>query len=39
MLDISVDKTTTTFFPIPIELFGPFLKGNDAKGNNDPGTA
>ena len=39
MLDISVDKTTTTFFPLPIELFGPFLKGTDNKGNNNPGTA
>jgi regulator of protease activity HflC (stomatin/prohibitin superfamily) len=39
MLDVSTDKTTTTFFPLPIELFGPFLKGNDSKGNNDPGTA
>jgi regulator of protease activity HflC (stomatin/prohibitin superfamily) len=39
MLDISTDKATTTFFPLPIELFGPFLKGNDSKGNNDPGTA
>ena len=24
MLDMSVDKTTTTFFPLPMELFGPF---------------
>ena len=39
MLDISTDKATTTFFPLPIELFGPFLKENDSKGNNNPGTA
>ena len=39
MLDISTDKATTTFFPLPIELFGPFLKGNDSKDNNNPGTA
>lgn len=39
MLDISVDKTTTTFFPLPIELFGPFLRGNDSKSNDSPGTA
>lgn len=39
MMDISTDKTTTTFFPLPIELFGPFLKGNDSKGNNNPDTA
>lgn len=39
MLDISVDKTTTTFFPIPIELFTPFLKGSDSKGNDNPGSA
>ncbi|MEE9258966.1 MAG: slipin family protein [Nitrospinaceae bacterium] len=39
MLDISVDKTTTTFFPLPIELFAPFLKGRDSKGNDNPGTA
>jgi regulator of protease activity HflC (stomatin/prohibitin superfamily) len=25
--DISVDKNTTTFFPIPIELFTPFIDG------------
>ncbi len=24
LLDISVDKNTTTFFPIPLELFAPF---------------
>jgi regulator of protease activity HflC (stomatin/prohibitin superfamily) len=39
MVDISTDNTATTFFPLPIELFGPFLKGNDSKGNNNPGTA
>jgi len=39
MLDVSTDKATTTFFPLPIELFAPFLKGTDSKGNNDPGTA
>jgi len=39
MLDVSTDKATTTFFPLPIELFGPFLKEKDSKGNNDPGTA
>ncbi|MFQ5481556.1 MAG: slipin family protein [Nitrospinaceae bacterium] len=26
MLDISVDQATTTFFPLPMELFGPFIK-------------
>ncbi len=25
--DISVDKNTTTFFPVPIELFTPFMDG------------
>ncbi len=42
MLDISTDKATTTFFPLPIELFGTFLKGNDTKGSgnpDNPGTA
>lgn len=39
MQDISGDGTTTNFFPIPIELFGQFLKGNEPKGNNNPGTA
>ncbi|MDH3256677.1 MAG: hypothetical protein OEM27_03590, partial [Nitrospinota bacterium] len=39
MMDISNDQSTTTFFPLPIELFGPFFKGNDSKGNNNPGTA
>lgn len=31
MQDISGDSSTTNFFPIPIELFGQFLKGNDSK--------
>ena len=39
MLDISTDKATTTFFPLPIELFGPFLKGSDSKNPGNPGTA
>jgi len=40
MQDVSVDKNTTTFFPIPIELFAPFLQGrNERAGNDDPGTA
>ena len=40
MQDISVDKTTTTFFPLPIELFGPFLKErSERQGNDNPGTA
>jgi regulator of protease activity HflC (stomatin/prohibitin superfamily) len=39
MLDISTDKATTTFFPMPIELFGPFLKGSDSKNPGNPGTA
>ncbi|MEE8268472.1 MAG: slipin family protein [Nitrospinaceae bacterium] len=37
MLDISTDKATATFFPLPIELFGPFLRGNDSKDNKNPG--
>ena len=36
MLDISTDKATATFFPLPIELFAPFLKGNDTKGSSNP---
>jgi len=36
MVDISTDRTTTNFFPIPIELFGPFLKGTDSKGSTNP---
>ena len=36
MVDISTDQSTTTFFPLPIELFGPFLKGIDSKGNDNP---
>jgi len=40
MQDVSVDKSTTTFFPIPLELFGPFLKEQMAKKEKDnPGTA
>lgn len=40
MQDISLDKSTTTFFPMPIELFAPFLKGRSERpGDNDPGTA
>jgi len=31
LLDVSVDKSTTTFFPIPIELFEPFR--NTGKGD------
>ncbi len=31
MQDISGDSSTTNFFPIPIELLGQFLKGNDSK--------
>jgi len=38
MLDISVDKATTTFFPLPMELFGPFLK-NPGKGPGGQGNA
>ena len=29
--DISVDKNTTTLFPIPIELFTPFIEGMKKK--------
>jgi regulator of protease activity HflC (stomatin/prohibitin superfamily) len=36
MMDISTDQSTTTFFPLPMELFGPFLKKNDSKGSNNP---
>ena len=36
MMDISNDNSTTTFFPLPIELFGPFLKGIDPKNNKNP---
>ncbi|TDJ48806.1 MAG: slipin family protein [Nitrospina sp.] len=40
MQDISLDKSTTTFFPMPLELFAPFLKGRSERpGDNDPGTA
>jgi len=39
MQDVSTDQSTTTFFPLPIELFAPFFKGGNSKGNNDPGTA
>ncbi len=40
MQDISVDKSTTAFFPLPIELFGPFLKErSDRQENKNPGTA
>ncbi len=40
MLDVSVDKSTTTFFPLPLELFGPFLKNKEiTKDNDNPSTA
>ncbi len=40
MQDISVDKSTTAFFPLPIELFGPFMKErSEGQGNKNPGTA
>jgi len=40
MQDISVDKSTTAFFPLPIELFAPFLKErSDRQENKNPGTA
>ncbi len=40
MLDVSVDKSTTTFFPLPLELFGPFLKNREiTKDNDNPSTA
>ena len=32
--DVSVDKSTTTFFPIPIELFEPFRKFKEDKEKN-----
>ncbi|MBI4382991.1 MAG: slipin family protein [Nitrospinae bacterium] len=35
LLDISVDKNTTTFFPIPLELFAPFRNSAD---KDKPGT-
>ncbi len=39
MLDISVDKTTTTFFPLPIELFGAFMNQKESNSGKNPGTA
>ncbi len=39
MLDISVDKSTTTFFPLPIDLFEGFrlkLDNPGAKGSGEP---
>jgi regulator of protease activity HflC (stomatin/prohibitin superfamily) len=29
MLEISSERSTTTFLPLPIELFRPFMGGND----------
>lgn len=34
LLDISVDKSTTTFFPFPMELFGPFVNRNKKNEEN-----
>lgn len=34
LLDISVDKSTTTFFPFPMELFGPFVDRNKKNEEN-----
>jgi len=33
--DVSVDKSTTTFFPIPIELFEPFRKFKEGQEKKD----
>lgn len=34
--DVSVDKSTTTFFPIPIELFEPFRKFKEGQEKKEP---
>ena len=36
LLDISTDRNTTTFVPIPIELFNAFLKNKPNPGDQNP---
>jgi hypothetical protein len=36
MREVASERSTTTFFPIPIDLFAPFLKALEGTGASKP---
>jgi hypothetical protein len=36
MREVASERNTTTFFPLPIDLFAPFLKGLEGTGASKP---